>query len=345
MNSFGKFLKHYKKKTSNTHIALLKYRNASLKFGAIQTERIEKRKKIRSAIETSGLTLPLFFETRCRFIKSSDPIYFYEYDNVEFVVKDTHSAFQNIKNNNDEEEDEDASDTTNNSEFSTTNSIHNDPNYDPIHQVRNNEGDIHEYLTTKALEENFENILMSYYFDGKYLILEKATDFKGNIRNHVNTLFYIISFLLRHNIRHGDFLIKEFPNNNLFLIDSLQEPVVGDFGASENYKNSYERLQDVSNFATLLNKNSAIRMNQIREKYNLQNIVILSATQSKLKQKLRSLQNNDPMCSETKTKLQEIDLLIQHLTDTSSLSKEEYDQAEIIVTNVMTHFFNPEKWD
>ncbi len=341
MRSFSIFLKKYKKGNKNTLYILNKYRNALLHFGVFSDERKEKRNIIKNALESSGLTIPIFLNTKCNFKHSSLPIYFYDYNGIEFVVKDTHSAFQNISES---EENEDESDTSN---YSTTTTIESDFSYDPMTHQRNNEGDIHEYLTLKALEENFENILLSYYFDGRYLLLEKAIDLpKGQYKKHVNTIYYIISFLLRHNIQHGDLLIPTLPDNNLFLVNNLNEPVVGDFGNSRYYVNSYERLQDISNAVCVLTKNNCVRINEIRNKYNLQNIVNLSSMYSKLKTKLRTLSpsENDEYTS-VQNEIKRLNTLIEHLTDTSALSQEEYSQADIIVNKVMSNFFDSTKWD
>lgn len=263
ISRFGRMYRSIRRDVSNFYVHK-KHRSLVSRFGLTPhfQSRIEKRNKVVETIR-QFTNLNDFFMRACQLIPGAEHsnIIFYlqlvSDPTVQFVVKDVYmgstarpaSSVDDEGGEGDEggEEDEDNS-ASSASSVSSIDSVGSHVDTPP--GFHGHEGDVMMFLTEAAIHEGFERVLLGYFFDGRFLVMEKAvSDYKVKVSPTSCTyVFDILLFLHRHNTNHGDWLVNcERPFNNLFKIDGLVGPVVGDFGQSSTFESVYERLNDLQN--------------------------------------------------------------------------------------------------
>jgi hypothetical protein len=212
--AFGKLYKTHRRRRVNDNALHGKYRSLVSRFGlsAAFQARANTRKQVINAISAEPtMELSEFLRTRCEVIPGSgDPLF-------SFILHMRLLSDPSV-------------------EFVVKDS------------TRAQEPGIMMFLTEKALEEGFERMLLGYYTDGHILCMERAVgnfDIERPNEQFRQSVYEIATFLHRHNVSHGDWLVTGLPCNNLFLIRGLEGPAIGDFGMSSYMKNVYERLNDL----------------------------------------------------------------------------------------------------
>ncbi len=251
--AFGKRYRQLHPRTNDTRL-FAKFRKLVSRFGVSEhfQQRLAKRARLVNEIQACGGNVVTFIQTRCRLVpgaRHSNVIFYLQLatdPSVDFVVKDIY--IPNTTSGSESEGEEDESDDVSVGSVDSVDSVGSHvPTPQGFHGL---EGDILMTLTDRAIAEGFERLLMGYFYDGRFLCMERAkADYNGSPTPGVFEagVFEIASFLHRHNVRHGDWLIQGMPYNNLFRIEGLKGPVIGDFGNASYFTSVYECLNDLEN--------------------------------------------------------------------------------------------------
>lgn len=344
-SKFGQQYRHLRPRVSDYRVHG-KYRKFVSRFGLTPhfQARLAKRARVIAEMNKYG-NINDFFRQACQLVPgaeqtgvifhlqlTSDP-------SVQFVVKDIFVATHPTGGGGeDEEEDEEDGEEDNSSaSIDSVDSI--GSHIETPSHFNGREGLIMMRLTEAAIAEGFERMLLGYFYDGRFLCMERAKqDYKKKAgESACPGVYEIFHFLHRHNIRHGDWLVPASPYNNLFVVEGLPGPVIGDFGNSSEFESAYERLNDLQAVISFCKKLETFeRFTKAREEIGLPDSLTLSRVIGKLKHQIIGLERYPtPDLPVLKEKLKELMVINERIRDEGTrLSPEDQARATALYDSV-----------